>query len=250
MRTDDRAATDPGLHVRRFVLVHSPLLGPFSWGAVADVLREGGDEVVVPDLSATLGEGPSYFSRQVAILRQELASPATVILAGHSGAGSLLLAAGSGSEGAAAYLFVDAALPHPGLAWMESVPAELADTVRQMAGPDGWLDSWATWWPEETLDSLLPDRDVREGFIARCPRLPLRMFEEVHTGVDATSETPAGYLRLSEAYDEEAAHCRAMGWSVEWRDYHHLALLTHPGEVAAAMRTLADALTGRAASSS
>ena len=36
------------------VLVHSPLVGPFSWSPVAEVLRRRGETVLVPDLGPGL----------------------------------------------------------------------------------------------------------------------------------------------------------------------------------------------------
>jgi len=48
----------------------------------------------------------------------------------------------------------------------------------------------------------------------------------------ATTSWPAGYLRLSEAYDGEAARARSLGWPVIEQASHHLGLLTDPGLVA------------------
>lgn len=227
----------------RIVLVHSPLVGPSSWEPVASLLEEAGEEVRIPSLRATLEVGPPYFSPQVEIVAAALDAGTPATLAGHSGAGPLLLAAGTMAGSASRYLFVDAALPHPGRAWTETVSPELAGTVRRLAGRDGFLPSWATWWGEETMARLLPDRAVRERFVAGCPRLPLAMFEEAHRhGAKARPDTPAAYLRLSEAYDEEAAHCEAMGWPVERHEADHLALLNEPSMVAEAITRLAGRL--------
>jgi hypothetical protein len=46
---------------------------------------------------------------------------------------------------------------------------------------------------------------------------------------------PAAYLQLSEAYEDETARARELGWPVTQQLSHHLALLTEPGMVAAAL---------------
>ena len=141
------------------------------------------------------------------------------------------------------YIFVDAGLPTPGRAWMETVPADLAAQLREMAGADGWLPPWSRWSGRRGLGQLLPDPAMRRRFDGDCPRLPLAMFEEVHPAAPGWPDAPGAYLRLSEAYDEEAARARDLGWPVTELSSHHLALLTDPGMVAAALRGLIDGLT-------
>jgi hypothetical protein len=120
-------------------------------------------------------------------------------------------------------------VPSPGRSWLETVPAELAAQLREMAGADGWLPPWPQWWGDETLAGLLPDPDTRRRFAAGCPPLPLAMFEETHPAVPGWPDAPGAYLRLSEAYDDEAPRARNLGWPVTELDSHHLALLTDPG---------------------
>ena len=73
------------------------------------------------------------------------------------------------------------------------------------------------------------------AFAAGCPRLPLAMFTEVHPPVPRWPTAPAAYLQLSEAYEDQAARARELGWPVAQRMTHHLALLTEPGMVAVAL---------------
>jgi len=73
------------------------------------------------------------------------------------------------------YVFVDAGLPTPGQAWMETVPPELAAQLREMADADGWLPPWSRWWGDEAMSELLPDPETRRWFAAGCPRLPLEL---------------------------------------------------------------------------
>ncbi len=70
------------------------------------------------------------------------------------------------------------------------------------------------------------DADVRVRFAAGCPRLPLAMFEEVHPPAPSWPDSPCGYLRLSDAYQEQADRARELGWPVIELASHHLSVLT------------------------
>jgi hypothetical protein len=223
--------------VARLLLVHSPLAGPATWDLVAADLAERGYEVSVPDLTGTVTAGPPYCSRQAEVIARS-ASGRPAILIGHSGAGPLLAAAGAIIDQVRGYIFVDAGLPTPGQTWMETVPPELAAQLREMADDQGWLPPWPQWWGDEALAELIPDPAARRHFAAGCPRLPLAMFEEVHPPVPQWPDAPAAYLRLSEAYQDQAAKARALGWPVAERMSHHLAPLTDPAQVAESLREL------------
>lgn len=208
------------------VLVHSPLVGPATWDAVAGPIQQHGHEVLIPDLTGAITDGPPYWARQVAAITGSAAGQ-PVILVGHSGAGPLLAAAGQALDRVEGYLFVDAGLPFPGQNWLQTAPPELAEQVRAMT-KGGWLPPWSQWWGADALAEVLPDPEVRKRFAADCPRLPLAMFEEVHPGAPGWPDAPCGYLRLSEAYQEPAEQAKVLGWPVTELDSHHLAMVTDP----------------------
>src|SRR6478609_2526708 len=112
-----------------FVLVPSPLCGPFTWAATAEELRQRGWEAVVPALEDT-GDNASipYLQQHAESVRRALALVAAdraVILVGHSGAGPLLLALGAaGGHPVAAYVFVDAGIPQDGASRLDLMVAE------------------------------------------------------------------------------------------------------------------------------
>ncbi|SRR6266487_791262 len=223
--------------VARLLLVHSPLVGSATWDLVAAELARRGCEVGVPDLTGTVTAGPPYCLRQAeAIARSASGQPA--ILIGHSGAGPLLAAAGAITDQVRGYIFVDAGLPIPGQTWMETVPPELAAQLRGMADDQGWLPPWPQWWGDETLAELIPDPSARRQFAVGCPGLPLAMFEEVHPPAAQWPDAPAAYLQLSEAYEDEAAKARELGWPVAQRMSHHLAPLTDAVLVAESLHEL------------
>ena len=222
----------------RLLLVHSPLLGCGTWEPVARDLAAAGYAVTVPDLAGAITAGPPYHRRQGEVIAGSAAGQPAVLI-GHSRAGPLLATAGTMlGETVRGYVFVDARLPAPGRSWMQTVQPEFAARLREMAGPQGWLPPWPQWWGEEALAALLPDPGLRQHFAAGCPRLPLAMFEETYPPVPRWPNAPAGYLQLSEAYDDEAARARELGWPVRRQLSHHLALLTQPGHIAGELRKL------------
>src|SRR5690606_41519451 len=75
------------------VLIHSPLVGPFTWEPAAEVLRSRGIDARVPELANPVA-GPIW-ERHVHSAVDGLGAiepDAPDVLAGHSGAGSLLTA--------------------------------------------------------------------------------------------------------------------------------------------------------------
>jgi len=226
----------------RVLLVHSPLVGCASWDLVAADLAGWGYEVGVPDLTSTIAAGPPYCSRQAEVIARS-ASGQPAILIGHSGAGPLLAAAGGLIGQVGGYVFVDAGLPTPGQSWMETVPPDLAAQVRDMADAEGWLPPWPQWWGDEAMAELIPDPQARRRFAAGCPRLPLAMFEEVHPQAPAWPDAPGAYLLLSEAYRDQEAKARELGWPVAEQMTHHLAILTEPGRIAGSLRELIGLVT-------
>jgi hypothetical protein len=51
-------------------------------------------------------------------------------------------------------------------------------------------------------------------------------------------------MMASEAYEDQAATARELGWPVAQRMSHHLALLTDPGLVAGSLREVIGQLCG------
>jgi hypothetical protein len=222
----------------RLVLVHSPLVGCRTWEPVADDLAADGYAVTVPDLAGAVAAGPPYHLRQAQVIADSAAGR-PVILIGHSRAGPLLATAGTLlAENVQGYAFVDARLPAPGRSWMDTVRPGLAARLRDKADPQGRLPPWPQWWGEEELAALLPDPAVRKDFVAGSPRLPMAMLEEPHPPAPGWPNAPGGYLQLSEAYEDDAAAARRLGWPVRRQLSHHLGLLTEPGQVAREVRKL------------
>src|SRR5262245_45274015 len=101
-----------------FALIHSPLVGPFTWSLVAEQLAARHINVLLPTLTDDRETAWPYWQRhsQAGAEFFKANSPGqTIILTAHSGSGPLLpairLAMG---VPVAAYLFVDAGIPRDG----------------------------------------------------------------------------------------------------------------------------------------
>src|SRR5215211_984242 len=95
-------------HVR-FLLVHSPVLGPVTWQWVSDALVSRGHTTALPDLrSAALTGDPTAFA-STAVAAE--VSGDDIIVAGHSGAGSVLPIIAAAMPSVVRTVFVDAGMP-------------------------------------------------------------------------------------------------------------------------------------------
>lgn len=208
------------------VLVHSPLVGPRTWLPVAARLRALGRPTLVPSLVDAISSAPPRHDALADAVSATVGAgpPGGLVVVAHSGAGSLVPSIVNRARTSTdAVLLVDATLPHPGRAWLDTVPAELGDEVRRMAGPDGLLPPWDEWFPAEIVRDLVPDPQVRAELRAEIPRVPLGYLEEIAPALDGWRERPCGYLRLSAEYEQAAAEARRHGWPVVCHDGHHRA---------------------------
>jgi hypothetical protein len=227
----------------RFALLHSPLLGPSSWRAVAEALQARGHAVEAPAwprLSAVEADFYRALADGMAATLADAGEPP--VLVAHSGAGALVpaLAARMPSP-PLGVVYCDAILPHPGLSWFDTAPAEMRTQLR--AGAEGGrLPAWDRWWPPGALERLLPDPGVRERLLAELEPLPVDYFEEPAPEVEYGGA--AAYLRLSGAYETEAMLAGRRGWPVISLPLNHLAPLNQPQPVAEAVERLGHALGG------
>jgi hypothetical protein len=192
-----------------FVLVASPFTGPFAWSTVAPRLRADSHRVEVHGVDDAID--------------------GSVVLVAHSGGGPQLPSIASERDGVVGMVLVDALLPHPGRSWSQTVPEKFATRLREGA-VDGKLAPWPQWWGDDRMRELVPDTDLRDAFVRACPAVPVEWIDEIMPEVP---EPPAVFVQLSTAYTPETDAARAHGWPVLVKD--HLALLTQPGEVTAAI---------------
>ncbi|HVW40536.1 MAG TPA: alpha/beta hydrolase [Amycolatopsis sp.] len=190
-------------------------------------LRSLGRSAVVPALTEVLDGEPPYYPRFADVVAA-CAGAGPVVLAGHSGAGSVLPAVAERlGDRVRAAVFVDAPLPHPGRSWFDTAPPDLRDGMKNLAH-DGRLPRWHELFPPGMVEALVPDPALWARFVAELPRVPLPYFEEPAPRAPIAHGV---YVRLSEAYDREAAEAARLGWPVHRLDADHLAPLTRPAMV-------------------
>jgi hypothetical protein len=217
------------------LLVHSPLLGRSSWGGVPDRLAELGYAVAVPDLRPVLDSGPPFYERLFQAIAELADGDEAVAVAGHSRAGPLLpgALAKMGANRATA-VFLDARLPHDGRTWLETLTADRR-TALLASVKNGLLPPWDRWFPAEAIGELLPDKAVRQRFRDELRGLPAELLSEQMPHSPWDDRVGTAYVQLSAAYAATADQAQAAGWPVARYSMDHLAPLTRPREVAAAI---------------
>jgi hypothetical protein len=227
-----------------FILVHSPSVGPATWRAVADQLRDSGHEGVVPSLLAVGEDGPPYWPRVATAIRDGLgesdpSQPA--VLVAHSNAGLFLpVIASELGRTVACSIFVDAAIP-PARGSTPVVEGDFLPFLRRLADRNGLLPQWTGWWDESDVTSMLPDPQVRQVITEEQPRLPLDYYLEDVPVPGGWDDHPCGYLLFSQAYEGQAAEARRRGWPVRTVRGEHLHQVVDPAGVTRALLELAGA---------
>lgn len=224
-----------------FVLLHSPLVGPLTWKPVANILKGGGTNAVVPALGSE-GVSPPFWKRHAEAVAERLRSfprRERVILTAHSGAGPLLPAVRRQVEqDVVGYVFVDAGLPGPdgasrlGLLESSGTAKLLRARVR-----DGLLPVWTALFDatEEMVHDLIPDANLRHDFIQELRPTPFAVYDEPLPVFSGWPDAPCGYLKFSPAYELEAERARRNGWRVLDIPGGHFHMLVEPRKVAGAL---------------
>jgi pimeloyl-ACP methyl ester carboxylesterase len=216
------------------VLVHSPLVGPRTWGGVRDALRARGHRAIVPDARPPNDAAGSSWSDFVRRVVESLELEDEVALVGHSGAGPLLPAiADRAAAEVRRCVFVDAAIPaREGPTPI--VPRDLLPALESMA-KDGWVPKWSEWWPEEAMRTLVPDEELRRQLTEEMPRLALAYFHDSAPVPPGWADMVCAYLQFSAIYQSVADEAGARGWRVVRIDGQHLHMVVDPDATAGAL---------------
>lgn len=231
---------------RRFALLHSPLLGPYSLQALAAELVARGEQAVAPGWPKLSGLEDGYYAglaRGMARSIDAAGDGGAVVLVAHSGAGALAPAlAGELETPVGGVIFLDAALPHPGRSWLDAAPAEARESLRAGAQM-GLLPPWDGWWAPGSLERLLPDPAVLGALVGELEPLPLAYFEEPAPPADLSAlPGPKAYLQLSDSYADDLRAAGRLGWPTVSLPLNHLGPLSHPKPVASLLLSLASRL--------
>ena len=206
------------------------------WEALQREARRQGIETQVLTLPDLSGMAASFYWKIAADLARQIEGPTTLIV--HSGAGGLAAYLAATCAGnISQVVFVDAILPHPDRNWFATANESFAARIRGMTA-DGLVPSWDRWFPEGALASLIPDHSLRKRFTRELKPVPVAFLDEVAPGTELNDLSGWSYLRLSKVYEDEAKAARHLGYPTLRLDLHHLAMMTHPAEVVAALRNL------------
>lgn len=230
-----------------WVLVHSPLVGPFSWSLVADALTARGWQAIVPALNDLDGETRPYWQQHVAAVARALAgvsSTRPLLFAAHSGAGPLLAAIRAAlPQPTAAYVFVDAGLPRHQTSRLELLRAEsplIADQLEQVLDSGGSFPTW----DDAQLRDLVPDLRRRHQLLAEVRPRGLSFFTEPIPVFPGWPDAACAYLQLSSTYAVYADAARDMGWPTCTIQAGHFQMLVAPEVIAQVMLELVSELPG------
>lgn len=231
-----------------FVLVHSPLVGPFTWYPVKLQLQRRRRRVIVPKLRDDPRSRSPYWwqhAGSVTTAIDSLRDVQSVVLVGHSGAGALLPAirdlAGRKVSG---YIFVDAGIPTDGESRLgpRDRPTPFAEQLLPVLEAGGTFPNWT----DEDLAPLIPDARLRHHLLAELHRGGLDFWTEPIPVFNGWPDAPPAFLHFSAAYDDAASRAQAEGWTYEKLAGGHFHMLVEPGAVAAALVSLYERATGNA----
>jgi len=221
-----------------FVLIHSPLVGPFTWEPVADALRRRNLGAVVPALHDR-GEAVGPFWQQHALTAAAALAAVprgrSIVLVGHSGAGPLLPAIRHlANHDVDAYIFVDAGIPLDGAGRLDLLRLELPQAAE---GFQAHLEAGGRYpeWRDEALRDAIPDPDQRARLLAQLqPRAGAFWWEPIPVFA-GWPDAPCIYLRLSQGYAVPAARAREDGWVYGEIESGHFHMLVDPESVTRAL---------------
>ncbi|SRR6266700_514042 len=220
------------------VLVHSPLVGPFTWSLVARHLQAGGFDVLVPMLTDSRETPPPYWQQHAESVQRALTSipeERPLALVGHSGAGSLLpVIARAARHPVKAYVFVDAGLPHPGQSQLDEMEASVPEFAQELYQ---YLASGERFpnWSDEDLSEDLSDELARQHLLAEVQPRSLSFFEEGMPVVAGWPDAPGGYILFTQAYRHFLEQAQRAGWPSRTFHAGHFHMLVDPLAVAAAL---------------
>ncbi len=217
-----------------YALIHSPLVGPLTWGLVAEEMRRRGLDVFVPILKDSPHSKKPFWKQQVESVSralEQIPKDRSVTLVAHSGAGPLLPAIREVlAKPVDTYVFVDAGIPRNGasrLDLMESEDPEWAAQFQEELERGGSFPNWTF----EDLRDVIPDEPLRRQMVAEIRPRTLPFFTEPIPVFDAWPDAFCVYIQFSEPYNQSAAQARQAGWLTYKLEAGHFHMLVDPKTV-------------------
>jgi hypothetical protein len=218
-----------------FALIHSPLVGPFTWSNVANELRANGFEAIIPPLVDDEVSDLPYWKQHAQSVKNALnAIPQNrlLCLVGHSGAGPILpVIRNALTHTISAFVYVDAGVPVHNTTRLDMMREEIPDVAHEISS--ALLNGQRIPnWRSDDLRDILPDPSTRANLLAELKPRPLEFFTEPIPAQDNWLDAPCCYLQFSAGYDYSAQQARYRGWNVLKIDGGHFHMLADPAAVA------------------
>jgi pimeloyl-ACP methyl ester carboxylesterase len=223
------------------VLVHGAWTEGSCWSGVIERLQADGYHVTAPQFPLTTQADDVARLRQVLDLQD-----GPTIVAGHSYGGQVITALGADAPNVAGLVYIAAF----GLDQGESLAALLAQGPMTPALVHMFIDKQGFAWSSEDdfVNHFAGDVDPVQAKVMYAAQQPIAMsiFEEV-MDVPAWKALPTWYLVAAndEALPPEAERLFAtrMGATTVEIPSSHVAMVSHPSEVAELIKTAAEAVT-------
>ena len=210
-----------------YVLIHSPLVGTFTWKMVAEQMRQRGLDVLVPELKDSPDLKEPYWKQHAESFSQTLAEipqDTSLVLVAHSGAGPLLPVLRQSIPNAVhSFVFVDAGIPHNAtrLEMMKSEDSNWAEEFQAYLEGGGRFPNWTS----EDLAEILPDETIREQLVANLRPRALDFFSELIPVFKGWPDAPCAYVLFSPPYKRAEVEARQMGWKTYELEAGHFHML-------------------------
>jgi hypothetical protein len=218
-----------------YALIHSPLVGPFTWELVYQALTKQGLKAIIPTLEDNPNSALPYWQQHVESVTHDLAQiprDESVVLVAHSGAGPLLPGISHQlPHKVIVYVFVDAGLPQDGLSRLELMKLEDKEWAEQFHESLLHGESFPT-WTKDDLREIIPDEESRQKLVAEIRPRSLSFFTESIPVFDGWPDAPCVYIKFSEPYNWDAVQAKQIGWDVYELHVGHFHMLVEPLEVA------------------
>lgn len=214
-----------------YVLLHSPLVGPFTWQLVHAEMKKRGIEAITPTLVDHPNSIQPYwqqhaesFARKLALIPQDQ----NMVLVAHSGAGPLLpIIRNSMSHPIHAYVFVDAGIPLDNLSRLELMRLEDSEWADQFHRSLMQGEKFPT-WNEEDLREVIPDEDLRRKMVPEINPRALNFFIEPIPVFSSWPDAPCAYIKFSESYEWDFKQAKRANWLVHEVNAGHFHMLVDP----------------------
>jgi len=218
-----------------FALIHSPLVGPFTWELVHQVMNERNLQVKVPALDDNPNSNLPYWQQHAESVAQSLVQippSQKVILVAHSGAGPLLPAIRQKlTRSIFAYVFVDAGIPRDGQSRLDLMKLEDPQWGGQFHETLLNGEQFPT-WTEDDLEEIIPDGETRRKLVAEIRPRSLSFFIEPIPVFAGWPDAACIYIKFSVSYDWDAMQAKQTGWPVYEMNAGHFHMLVEPLAVA------------------